>query len=241
MTTTFRPTFCGLPLRALRDRTLSALELRILGAICAHDRFNANGQACWASNARIAEVAGCHLKSVPRAISSLTRKGYVRDIGTEPGERRGRNRFLTVIYTEADGELFGGREREPAGTPQESIAAAVQDKRESVTATTEATATDASRGGAKVTELGYPDGNRALLPKDKRKILREAGQGSAIALPAQPRRQAWRPPPMLPLLDRVLDRKAEAERWLANELGRGDLSAGYQRLRGLPGRGLAHA
>jgi hypothetical protein len=101
-----KPVFNGAPARAVHDASLTPVDHRVLGAIALHDRFNNNGQGCWASNARLAEVAGCHPNSVPRSITRLIEKGYVRDLAAIPGRPRTRRRQLVVIYTEEDRRFF---------------------------------------------------------------------------------------------------------------------------------------
>jgi hypothetical protein len=99
--------FGSLPFRAFPDRKLKLLPMRVLGVISGHDQFNANGQGCWASNRRVAELIGCHPKSASRAIRWLIKHGYLKDLGAPPGKQRGRRRrFLSVIYNEADVTAF---------------------------------------------------------------------------------------------------------------------------------------
>lgn len=102
----FKPTFAPVPMRAWRDKRLTALHLRVLGAISCHDRLNGNGQGCWAGNARLAEIAGCHEKSIPRTVTGLIKMGYVRNLEAKPGTQRSRVRFLTIVYTDEDATMF---------------------------------------------------------------------------------------------------------------------------------------
>lgn len=110
MSAATKPVFNGAPARTLRDPSLTPVDHRVLGAIALHDRFNSNGQGCWAGNARLAQVAGCHPNSVPRSITKLIGKGYVRDLAAEPGQRRTKRRQLVVIYTEEDRRFFEARD-----------------------------------------------------------------------------------------------------------------------------------
>lgn len=100
------PQYAPYPLRALRDQRLTGLHLRVLGVIAAHDRLNKNGQGCRAGNKRLAELSGCHLKSLSPAIKALAELGYI-EADTNPLNRR--SRIYTVIYTDEDAESFGFR------------------------------------------------------------------------------------------------------------------------------------
>lgn len=107
------PNYAPYPLRALRDQRLTGLHLRVLGVIAAHDRLNKNGQGCRAGNKRLAELSGCHLKSLSPALKALAELGYI-EANTNPLNRR--SRIYTVIYTDEDAESFGFKKR--SGTEQ---------------------------------------------------------------------------------------------------------------------------
>ncbi len=211
MTVGCRPTFAPVPLRAYRDKTLTAIDLRVLAAIAVHDRFNGNDQACWASNKRLAEVGGCHVKSVPRSIGRLIKAGYLRDLSAKPGRQRSRSRFLTVIYTEADAQSMESKERPTA--PSE---AAETEPALPMDAPVRAPAPPPSQRG------GYLEGNSQVTQREKRRYSAEAERGFRGA----PGARAGPPQP----LTEALREKREAERWLAERLAEqhgGDLSAGY--------------
>lgn len=89
-------TFCPIPARAICDKRLTAVEWRVLSAICAHDRLGANGVGCYASIERLAGMAECHVKSTSRAISNLAHLKYLEI------RKVGRSNFYTVQYSDLD-------------------------------------------------------------------------------------------------------------------------------------------
>lgn len=98
------PAFAPLPLRAIRDKRLTQRDLRVLGAIAAHDRMTRNGQGCWAPQDRLARVTGVKANHVGESIKHhLVPFGYVAR-EDHPWDRR-RSR-LYVIYTDEDGQFF---------------------------------------------------------------------------------------------------------------------------------------
>jgi hypothetical protein len=212
-----KPTYSPVPLRAYRDAELTALDLRVLAAIAAHDRFNANGQACWASNERLAEIGGCHVKSVPRSIRRLLERGYLKDLGAKPGKQRSRSRFLTVIYNEHDAAAFQTpTAKQPDSTneaPAERPPAAVAD----------------SPSAARRQPSGYLEGNPAVTLREKGRYYAEA-LGSAVGLMQQP--SAPTDPPHA--LRTALGRRADAQRDAARLLGKGDLTKGFELLSAIP-------
>jgi DNA-binding MarR family transcriptional regulator len=104
----FVPCYGAVPFRALRDRRLDGIPLALLGIIAAHDRFGRNGQGCWASHSRLAELLGCRREAVCKALALLEALGY---IGTSVDESDRRRRSYRVIYNEVDAEAFAARER----------------------------------------------------------------------------------------------------------------------------------
>lgn len=94
-----KPSYAPLPARAMTAEKLSALDFRVLMAIAAHDRFGANGTGCYASHTRLAQLVGCHLKSLSRSLLTLANAGFIT------GERHplnGRLRVYRVRYIKAD-------------------------------------------------------------------------------------------------------------------------------------------
>jgi DNA-binding MarR family transcriptional regulator len=90
-----KPPFAPIPLRASRDNSLTALDLRVLMCICYHDRFSiSRGSAgCFATNQRLAEQAACTVTSLSRSIGRLVERAYVdRERGSSSGRRH------TTIY-----------------------------------------------------------------------------------------------------------------------------------------------
>ncbi|MGX5830333.1 helix-turn-helix domain-containing protein [Mesorhizobium sp. 43Arga] len=98
-----KPVYAALPARALGDKELTAEHFRVLGAVAAHDRLGANGTGCYAGHPRLAGVAGCHLKSLSRALAALESRGYIT-VHKHP--MNGRLRVYRVVYNELDGAYF---------------------------------------------------------------------------------------------------------------------------------------
>ncbi|MEM8540549.1 MAG: helix-turn-helix domain-containing protein [Pseudomonadota bacterium] len=92
--------FAPVPARAVTDERLSALDLRVLIAIAGHDRFTANGLGCTASQKRLAQLTGCHSKSLPRTIARLQEFEYISVLPM------GRSRRIKVIYAPADALIW---------------------------------------------------------------------------------------------------------------------------------------
>lgn len=92
-------TFAAIPLRAMADEALTAEHFRVLMAIAAHDRFGRNGRGCYAPHPRLAQLAGCHLKSLSRSMRVLAERGYI-EAAPHPYDRR--QRAYRVIYNDAD-------------------------------------------------------------------------------------------------------------------------------------------
>ncbi|WP_189510184.1 MULTISPECIES: helix-turn-helix domain-containing protein [unclassified Mesorhizobium] len=93
------PVFCPDPPRAMADQRLSSLDIRVLMAISVHDRFSKNGVGCTASHTRLANLVGCHLKSLSRSIKTLAECGYV---GGRANPLNPKSRCYFVIYNEMD-------------------------------------------------------------------------------------------------------------------------------------------
>lgn len=103
------PCYGAIPFRALRDRRLAGLPLALLGIIAAHDRFGRNGQGCWASQSRLAELLSVTRQAVCVALGILEELGYVVAAVDEKDRRR---RTYSVTYDNAaDTEAFTGRKR----------------------------------------------------------------------------------------------------------------------------------
>ncbi|WP_181173044.1 helix-turn-helix domain-containing protein [Mesorhizobium sp. B2-7-3] len=93
------PVFSPDPARTMADQHLSALDIRVLMAISVHDRFSKNGIGCTASHTRLANLVGCHLKSLSRSIRTLAERGY---IGGRANPLNPKARCYFVIYNEWD-------------------------------------------------------------------------------------------------------------------------------------------
>lgn len=97
--------FSPLPARAMADEALAALDIRVLAALAAHDRFGANGIGCYASHPRLASLVKCHLKSLSRSLRMLAEHGYI-EASLHPLNRR--LRVYRVVYLPADKEMMKG-------------------------------------------------------------------------------------------------------------------------------------
>ncbi|KQT96968.1 helix-turn-helix domain-containing protein [Rhizobium sp. Leaf453] len=91
--------FAPIPARAMGDETLTALDLRVLIVVAAHDRFGGNGIGCYAGHKRLAALAQCHLKSLSRSLAALAQAGYIT--GRENPLNR-KTRIYQVVYSEQD-------------------------------------------------------------------------------------------------------------------------------------------
>jgi len=173
-----KPRFGGIPFRAVADGDLTALDLRILAVIAAHDGFNKNRKGCFASHKRIAALACAHYKSAARAITKLIDCGYLH--ASQQGAD-GRLRVYRVMYLQEDHDAFrgDGRSHAPA-KPLRSVTEVVTDQEgESVTDVVtdypEAHGGVSNRlGSGSVTENAEvgnrndpPDGLNALNSKDE--------------------------------------------------------------------------
>jgi len=98
-------TFAPLPARAMADEALSALDLRVLAALAAHDRFGANGIGCYASHLRLSGLVKCHLKSLSRSLRVLAELGYI-EASQHPMNKR--LRVYRVVYLPSDKAVMKG-------------------------------------------------------------------------------------------------------------------------------------
>jgi len=94
-----KPLYAPIPARAIGDDNLSSLDLRVLAVIAAHDRLGANGVGCYANHNRLAEIVGCHLKSLSRSLRNLGEGGYI-EVAPHPLNRR--LRVYRVLYNDRD-------------------------------------------------------------------------------------------------------------------------------------------
>lgn len=98
--------YAPVPTRAVAESRLTAVEFRTLAVIAAHDQFQRNGQGCYASHRRLAEILNVHITTLANAIARLIELGYVRGKKRE-GDRR--FRVYMVLYTPDDEAVFGAR------------------------------------------------------------------------------------------------------------------------------------
>ena len=72
--------FSAVPLRAMGDKELSALDHLVLQCIAFHDRMSLvrrTGQGCWASGKKMALEVGCDRSTLSSVISRLAKRGYI--------------------------------------------------------------------------------------------------------------------------------------------------------------------
>jgi len=96
--------YAPIPLRALCDPRLGWLHLRTLGIVAAFDRLGKNGQGCWTSQNKIAEILGVGKTRLSHSLSDLRDWGYITS-AVNPQKRW--FRVHRVIYTEADFDTLG--------------------------------------------------------------------------------------------------------------------------------------
>jgi hypothetical protein len=100
-----KPTYAPFPLRALADLALCGADLRVLGAVAAHDRFAKNKTGCFASYKRLAAMTGLAIETLKRSVGKLMELGYLR---SEANPMDARRRVLFVEYNEADAAAMRG-------------------------------------------------------------------------------------------------------------------------------------
>jgi DNA-binding MarR family transcriptional regulator len=84
------------PIEAIRDKSLTAQDWRILMAVSFHDRLSlpkGSGTGCVASNLLLAEETQMAYAAVCRTLTRLVEKGYL------VREKRGRMTVYRVVYT----------------------------------------------------------------------------------------------------------------------------------------------
>lgn len=100
--------FAALPLRAIGDGRLSALDLRVLACVAFHDRMSdarGKGQGAWASNETLAQRVGCHYTNLSTAITRLGKFGYIQ---REAHPLNKRLRVYRVIYEDSAADSLPG-------------------------------------------------------------------------------------------------------------------------------------
>jgi len=97
--------FAALPGRAIVDKELTGLQLRIIAVVAAHDRMGRNGQCCWAGRKAMAARVGCTEGSFSEAMTVLVKRGYIEvEQDTEDARRRG---YRVVYQTDEDAAGMG--------------------------------------------------------------------------------------------------------------------------------------
>ncbi|MBO0140212.1 winged helix-turn-helix transcriptional regulator [Agrobacterium sp. Ap1] len=97
--------FAALPGRAITDKDLTGLQLRIIAVVAAHDRMGRNGQCCWAGRKAMASRVGCTEGSFSEAMTVLVKRGYIEvEQDTEDARRRG---YRVMYQAEQDAAGMG--------------------------------------------------------------------------------------------------------------------------------------
>ncbi len=96
-----KPKFAPGPVRAIGDRRLTETHLRVILAIALHDRLSQhrkNGQGCWASHRKLAELCNINYTNLSTAIRELGELGY---LSAQPHHLNKRRRVYRVIYDDS--------------------------------------------------------------------------------------------------------------------------------------------
>lgn len=104
------PVYGAVPVRACGDLRFSAGHFRILSLVSAHDRMSVKraSAGCFAAHARLAGLAGMHVKSVSRLISDLVEWGYLERSSNQINKRLA---VYRVVFCGADAVAFRGSGR----------------------------------------------------------------------------------------------------------------------------------
>lgn len=100
-----RPFYCP-PVRALRDKDLTSLDHRVLGAIALHDGmsdFKKKGRGCYATHKTLQDIVGCDYTNISKSITKLVKSGYLV-VSAHPKDKR--RSIYRVIYASPDGCSF---------------------------------------------------------------------------------------------------------------------------------------
>lgn len=87
--------FAPVPVRAFSDKSLTAIEHRVLQVIAWHDGLGRNGVGCTAGLEAIAAEAACERSRTAATITSLVVKGYIERLRHATN---GRRREYRVVY-----------------------------------------------------------------------------------------------------------------------------------------------
>lgn len=95
--------FYCLPVRALRDKDLTSLDHRVLGAIALHDgmsNFKKKGRGCYATHKTLRDIVGCDYTNISKSITKLVKSGYLI-VSAHPKDKR--RSIYRVIYASPEG------------------------------------------------------------------------------------------------------------------------------------------
>ena len=98
--------FYCLPVKALRDKDLTSLDHRVLGAIALHDGmslYKKKGRGCYARHKTLRDIVGCDYTNISKSIKKLVKSGYLV-VTAHPKDKR--RSIYRVIYASPDGCSF---------------------------------------------------------------------------------------------------------------------------------------
>jgi DNA-binding MarR family transcriptional regulator len=91
--------FAPVPARVARDPRLRARHFRALIIIALHDQLDKNGAGCWASQRRLAALAGVHETGLSHTLTELRDYGYLVSKIHATNRRR---RIHRLVYNDRD-------------------------------------------------------------------------------------------------------------------------------------------
>lgn len=98
--------FYCLPVTVLRDKDLTSLDHRVLGAIALHDGMSIpkkKGRGCYATHKTLQDIVGCDYTNLSKSIMKLVKLGYLV-VSAHPKDKR--RSIYRVIYASPDGCSF---------------------------------------------------------------------------------------------------------------------------------------
>ena len=91
--------FAPLPARTRNDLRLGKRHFRVLVSIALHDQLDKNGAGCWASQRRLATMAGIDETGLSHTLTDLRAFGYITSTIHATNRRR---RIHRIVYNDRD-------------------------------------------------------------------------------------------------------------------------------------------
>lgn len=91
--------FAALPARVRHDLRLGKRHFRVLVSIALHDQLDKNGAGCWASQRRLATMAGIDETGLSHTLADLRAFGYITSAIHATNRRR---RVHRIVYNDQD-------------------------------------------------------------------------------------------------------------------------------------------